>query len=76
MAWILKIYSIELRVISNMGHMNKLEDLVKLFLYNNVGDSLKSRKGPSIRKLVNGGKLYLLSFKRKNLSNVPLKLLL
>ncbi len=38
-----------------MGHMNKLEDLVKLFLYNNVGEFSKSRKGPSIRKLINGG---------------------
>ncbi|KAK7605078.1 hypothetical protein V9T40_006936 [Parthenolecanium corni] len=54
MAWVLKISAIELRVISSMGHMNKLEDLVKLFLYNNPNDFLKSRKGPNIRQLING----------------------
>lgn len=56
MAWVLKIFSIELRVISSIGHMNKLEDLVKLFLYNNPGDFSKSRKGHNVRKLINGGK--------------------
>lgn len=55
MAWVLKIFSIELRVISSMGHNNKLEDLIKLFLYNGPGDFSKSRKGPNVRKLVNGG---------------------
>lgn len=55
MAWVLKISAIELRVISSMGHMNKLEDLVKLFLYNNPNDFLKSRKGPNIRQMINGG---------------------
>lgn len=55
MAWILKIFAIELRVISSMGHMNKLEDLVKLFLYNGPADFSK-RKGPNVRKLINGGK--------------------
>ncbi|XP_065223054.1 nuclear pore complex protein Nup205 [Planococcus citri] len=54
MAWILKIFAIELRVISSMGHNNKLEDLIKLFLYHGTGDFFKPRKGPNVRKLING----------------------
>lgn len=62
MAWVLKIAAIELRFVYSMGHMNKLEDLIKLFLYNNSSDILKSRKGSAMRKFINGGQYLLIYF--------------
>ena len=53
MAWILKICAIELRVICNMGHMNKFEDLIKVFLYNNATNFVRPQKGLMFRLLAN-----------------------